>query len=243
MKIDIITLFPEMFKGPFTESMIKRAQEKGLVKIKTHQLRKWAIKKRGQVDDSPYGGGAGMLMRVDVANAALQQIAQKSGMASPYTILLSPKGKKFDQAMARRLAKKKHLAFLCPHYEGYDHRIESLVDEKVSIGDYILTGGELPAAVIVDAVVRLIPGVIKAESLKEESFSCRGAVSAPAKKGGVTPPLQYEYPQYTRPEIFEAKIKGKKIKKRVPKVLLSGNHALIAKWREKMSSSTGQELA
>uniref|UniRef100_A0A7C4M0D5 tRNA (guanine-N(1)-)-methyltransferase n=1 Tax=candidate division CPR3 bacterium TaxID=2268181 RepID=A0A7C4M0D5_UNCC3 len=265
MKIDIITLFPEMFKGPFTESIVKRAQGKGLVEIKTHQLRDWAINDYGQVDDRPYGGGSGMLMRIDVAFVALNSFSQKNPKSQitnhkqiqnpkskkdkPYIILPTPSGKKFDQAMARKLAKKKHLIFLCPHYEGYDHRIESLVDEKISIGDYVLTGGELPAMVITDAVVRLVPGVISEGSLKEESFSenPKSQISMPnqilnpkSKKNekighwslGFSS-LKYEYPQYTRPEIFEATICGKKVKKRVPKVLLSGNHAEIKKWREK----------
>ena len=163
-----------------------------------------------------------------------------------HVILLTPKGKRFNQELAVKLSKKKHLVFLCPHYEGYDHRIESLVDEKISIGDYILTGGELPAMAIVDAVARLIPGVIKAESLKEESFSQKpkSQISIPnqipspkSKIGNWSLELGHylEYPQYTRPEIFETTIRGKKIKKRVPKVLLSGNHALIAKWRDKMA--------
>ena len=231
MKIDIITLFPKMFSGPLTESIISRAQKKGLVKIKTHQLRDWAINKYGQIDDRPYGGGSGMLLRVDVTYDALKSFNRRDNPRvvptnRPYIILPTPSGKKFDQAIARRLAKKKHLVFLCPHYEGYDKRIESLVNEKISIGDYVLTGGELPAIVMVDSIVRLIPGVINKESLKEESFSRRDErlfVST------------IEYPQYTRPEVFEAKIKGKKIKKRVPKVLLSGNHALIAKWRRNKS--------
>jgi len=242
MKIDIITLFPEIFKGPLTESIISRAQKKGIVKIKTHQLRDWAINKHGQIDDRPYGGGAGMIMKIESAYNALTEVcgfrktgSQKisnfqfpisnGGVAKPHIILLTPKGKKFNQEMARKLSKKEHLIFLCPHYEGYDHRIESLADEKISIGDYILTGGELPAAVIIDAVVRLVPGVINVESLKEETFGMN------QESGIKNQELKFEYPQYTRPEIFEATIRGKKIKKRVPKVLLSGNHALIAKWR------------
>jgi tRNA (guanine37-N1)-methyltransferase len=256
MKIDIITLFPKMFEGPLTESMISRAQKRKLVKIKIHQLRDWAINSRGQVDDKPYGGGPGMLLRVDVAYAALQQIIKKSKIKNqkfksklknketltaynlqlttkPYIILPAPSGKKFDQAMARRLAKKKRLVFLCPHYEGYDKRIESLVDETVSLGDFVLTGGELPVAVIVDAVVRLVPGVIKKESLAEESFSEKNQKSNLKNQNyGVASQPYLEYAQYTRPEIFEAIIKGKKTKKRVPKVLLSGNHALIEKWRK-----------
>ncbi|HRY60155.1 MAG TPA: tRNA (guanosine(37)-N1)-methyltransferase TrmD [Patescibacteria group bacterium] len=221
MRIDIITLFPEMFEGPFSESIIKRAVKKGVVGIDIHQLRKWTTDKHSTVDDRPYGGGPGMVMKIDVAYRALKQIAKIEKKNKDVCIILpTPKGKRFNQKLATKLAKKKHLVFICPHYEGYDHRIESLVDEKISIGDYILTGGELPAAVIVDSVVRLIPGAIKPESLKEETFSKENYI---------------EYEQYTRPEIFEANVRGKKIKKRVPKVLLSGNHALIAKWRGKMS--------
>jgi tRNA (guanine37-N1)-methyltransferase len=219
MRIDIITLFPEMFVGAFSESIIKRAQAKGVVDIEIHHLRKYTQDKHGTVDDRPYGGGPGMVMKADIAYRALKQVAKvdKKKDGDICIILPTPKGKKFDQKLAFKLSKKKHLIFLCPHYEGYDYRIEALVDEKISIGDYILTGGELPAAVIVDSVVRLIPGAIKAESLKEETFSKEGYL---------------EYEQYTRPEVFEATIRGKKTKKRVPKVLLSGNHASIARWRK-----------
>jgi len=276
MKIDIITLFPEMFSGPFSESIIKRAKQKDLVNIDIHQLRDFTADKHKTVDEKPYGGGPGMIMRVDVAFAALkvwlqknpndqipmtnkiQNSKSKKSLATSYqlptTILLTPKGKKFNQAMAQKLSKKSHLVFLCPHYEGYDHRIESLVDEKISIGDYILTGGEIPAMVIVDSVVRLVPGAIKAESLREESFSkisnSKIIISNKMSKSKLKNPIPntlnpkpyFEYPQYTRPEIFEIEVKDaihpgrtRKIKKRVPKVLLSGNHALIAKWRERNS--------
>lgn len=276
MKIDIITLFPEMFTGPFDESIIKRAKAKGAIDIKIHQLRDFTKDKHSTVDDRPYGGGAGMVMKVDVAHRALSEVCgfekakpkktekidtllnyyiagdkkkrsiknsnetMKQCNNKPYKILLTPKGKKFDQKMAQKLSKKKHLVFLCPHYEGHDHRIESFIDEKISIGDYILTGGEIPAMVIVDSVVRLIPGVIKAESLKEESFSQnpKPKIIIPKKKSNLEPttynlqPNAYlEYPQYTRPEIFEYKKNGKKIRKIVPKILLSGNHAEIKKWR------------
>jgi len=252
MKIDIITLFPDIFKGPFSESIIKRAQKKGLVKIDIHNLRDWAQDKHRTVDDKPYGGGPGMIIKADVVYRALRNIAgidkkikkpaclsiRKAGRQARQenkktVILPTPKGKKFDQCFAQKLSKKKHLIFLCPHYEGYDHRIESFVDEKISIGDYILTGGELPAMVMVDAIVRLIPGVIRKESLKEESFSMK---KIKEKNNNETMKQWnnriYEYPQYTRPEILEVKIRGKKIKKRVPKVLLSGNHAKIEKWRK-----------
>ncbi len=206
MKIDILTLFPEMFKGPFNESILQRAQNKGLVEIKIHNLRNWARDKRKTVDDRPYGGGVGMIMRVDVINQALTEIKSQS-----LTILLSPRGKVFDQKTAKRLAKLKHLILICGHYEGVDERVtEHLIDEEISIGDYVLTGGEIPAMIMVDTIVRLIPGVLeKVEATKSESFS----------------PINLEYPQYTRPEDF----KGWK----VPEILLSGDHKKIEEWKTK----------
>lgn len=206
MKIDILTLFPEMFVGPFSESIVKHAQAKGHVDIKIHALRQWAIDARGTVDDRPYGGGAGMIIRVEVIDKALAELKQKNTKV----ILLDAGGTKFTQKHANELAKSEHIIMIAGHYEGVDHRIhENLVDEIISIGDYVLTGGELPAMVLTDSIVRLIPEVIDPESLKEESHS----------EDGYT-----EYAQYTRPEDF----KGWK----VPKVLLSGNHAEIVKWRK-----------
>lgn len=208
MRVDIVTIFPEMFKGPFEESILKRAQEKGLVEIKIHDLRDWATDAHKTVDDRPYGGGAGMVMRVDVIARAITQLKTQNSKI----ILLTPQGQKFNQAKAQELAKQEHLILIAGHYEGVDERVRSLVDEEISIGDYVLTGGELPAMVVVDAVVRLIPGVLgKEESLSEESFNQD----------------LLEYPQYTRPEEF----KGTK----APEVLLSGNHAEIAKWRQGQS--------
>ncbi len=209
MKIEILTLFPEMFKGPLTESIIKRAQEKGFVEIKIHNLRDWATDKRQTVDDRPYGGGAGMVMRVDIINAALKDLKTKESK----TILMSAKGEVFSQKKALQLSKEGHLILIAGHYEGVDHRVhEHLVGETVSIGNYVLTGGELPAMVVTDAIVRLIPEVIEAESLKDESHSKKGYL---------------EYPQYTRPEKYQGW--------KVPEVLLSGNHAEIEKWRKKKS--------
>ncbi|MCX6811132.1 MAG: tRNA (guanosine(37)-N1)-methyltransferase TrmD, partial [Candidatus Berkelbacteria bacterium] len=206
MIIDIITLFPKMFKGPFSESLIFRAQKKGIVKIKIHNLRDWAKSKHNQVDDSPYGGGAGMVLKVDVIDRAVSAFKKKGTKI----ILLTPQGKKFDQKKAKKLAKNQHLILICGHYEGFDERIRKLVDEEISIGDYILTGGELPAMIIADAVVRLLPGVVgKNESLKHESFENN----------------LLDYPVYTKPEIYK--------KWRVPEVLLSGNHKKIAEWRGK----------
>lgn len=207
MKIDILTLFPRMFEGPLTESIMWRAKDKGYVEINIHDLRKWSIDKRGTVDDKPYGGGAGMILRVDVIEPAIKELKKKNTKV----ILLDARGEKFIQKKAYELSKADHLILICGHYEGVDNRIaEHLVDQIISIGDYVLTGGEIPAMVITDSIVRLIPGVIKEESLKEESFS-EGTI---------------EYPQYTRPE----KYKGWN----VPEVLLSGNHKEIDNWKKKI---------
>jgi tRNA (guanine37-N1)-methyltransferase len=222
MKIDILTLFPNMFKGPFDESIIKRAQEKDLVEINIHNLRDWAKDKHKNVDDKPYGGGTGMVIRVDVVEQALSTLRVKereSGRVKERIVLLSPQGEVFSQRKAGRLAKREHLILIAGHYEGFDERIrEHLVDEEISIGDYILTGGELPTMVIVDTIVRLIPGVLeKEEATESESFQ--------PKTYNLKPTTLLEYPQYTRPADF----KGWK----VPKVLLSGNHPEIAEWRKK----------
>ncbi len=219
MKIDILTLFPEMFAGPFEESIVKRAQEKGLVDIEIHNLRKWAIDERGTVDDHPYGGGPGMIIRVDVVERAVKDLRPSAISHKPLVILLDARGEKFTQKKSVQLSKLEHLILIAGHYEGVDNRVaEHVADEVISIGDYVLTGGELPAMVLTDAVVRLIPGVIDPESLKEESFSPSTIYHLPS--------TDLEYPQYTRPEEY----KGWK----VPKVLLSGNHKEIEKWRDKI---------
>jgi tRNA (guanine37-N1)-methyltransferase len=209
MKIDILTLFPEMFKGPFDESIIKRAQKKNLVKIKIHNLRKWADDERGTVDDRPFGGGVGMILMIKPIYQALKDLKKPNSKV----ILLSPKGQVFKQKIAQELAKESHLIFIAGHYEDIDQRVkEHLIDEEISIGDYILTGGELPAMVVVDTIVRLIPGVLeKSEATKMESFSKLENL--------------LEYPQYTRPANFKGW--------QVPEVLLAGNHQQIATWREK----------
>lgn len=213
MKIDIITLFPGMFAGPFNDSIIKIAREKKLVKIKIHNLRKWAKDKHKTVDDRPYGGGKGMLLMIGPIFEALKTIAPKAKAQKTKTILLSPQGKTFTQEKAKELAKLDHLVLIAGHYEGFDERIrEYLIDEEISIGDYVLTGGELPAMTIVDAIVRLIPGVLDKEAKENESFSKKSLL---------------DYPQYTRPSDF----KGWE----VPEVLLSGNHAEIEKWRKEKS--------
>ena len=222
MKVDILTLFPKMFKGPFEESIIKRAQEKGLVEITIHDLRKWGLDARKTVDDRPYGGGVGMILRVDVIARALKDLKTKKLKNKSLTILLSPQGKVFNQEKARELAECKGLILIAGHYEGVDHRVhEHLVDEVISIGNYVLTGGEIPAMVLTDTIVRLLPGVLEKPTATElESFSPPTTYNSPLT-------TLLEYPQYTRPEKF----KGWK----VPEVLLSGNHAEIEKWRKDMA--------
>ena len=214
MKISLLTLFPEMFASVFDLSIIKRAQEKKLLDIDVVDIRSYAADTYKTVDDHPYGGGVGMVMRVDVIDRALQSVKRTSNL-EPRTsriILLDPQGKPYFQQTARTLGKLDHLILICGHYEGVDERVRALVDEEISIGDYVLTGGEIPAMVIVDSVARLIPGVLsKKEATLQESFSAR----------------LLEYPQYTRPESYEGM--------KAPKILLSGNHAAIAKWRAMQS--------
>ena len=221
MKVDIVTIFPGMFKGPIDESILKRAQEKNLVEIEVHDLRQWTKDKHKTVDDSPYGGGPGMVMMVEPVDKAIRSLLAQQGdsLTKPKVILMTPQGKQFEQKKAQELSKLEHLIFICGHYEGVDERVrEHLVDEEISIGDYVLTGGELPAMVVIDSVVRLIPGVLgKEASLDEESFS-----------NGLL-----EYPHYTRPEEFEGW--------KVPDVLLSGNHAEIAKWRKEQALKRTQQ--
>jgi len=220
VKIDILTLFPEMFKGPFDESIVKRAQEKSLVEIAIHDLRQWATDKHKTVDDRPYGGGVGMIIRVDIIHKAITQL--KSDNSGSKVILLDAGGKKYTQKTAKKLSKVPHLILIAGHYEGVDYRIHKhIADEVISIGDYVLTGGELPAMVMTDTIVRLVPGVLKkTEATEFESFS-----SLPTCHQGATELL--EYPQFTRPEEYEGW--------KVPNVLLSGNHHNIKKWRESES--------
>lgn len=216
MQFDIITLFPEMFEGPLTESIIKRAQDKKLISINFYQLRHWGIGRHKQVDDTVYGGGTGMLLRPDVVIPTIEEVKKtrlKRPVSSPVerVILLTPQGKTFKQSTARRLAKLDRLILVCGHYEGFDERIRQFVDEQISIGSYILTGGELPAMVLIDAISRLIPGVLPDKATKDESFS-------------FSPVARIEYPQYTKPAVFRSL--------KVPDILLSGNHAEIARWRK-----------
>jgi tRNA (guanine37-N1)-methyltransferase len=223
IRFDIITIFPDIFTSYFNESIIKRAQAKKLVKINIHNLRDYTNDKHKTVDDKPYGGGPGMVMMIEPifkAVSALKKLKRKNEKVK--TILFSAKGKKFDQKMAKRFSKLDRLIMICGRYEGVDERVAKYIaDEEVSVGDYVLTGGEIPVMIVIDAVTRLIPGVIAKESLKEESFSF-------AKEKALREE-NYEYPQYTRPESIL--INGKK--RIVPKVLLSGNHKKIEEWRKK----------
>ncbi len=206
-----------MFQGPFDESIIKIAQEKGLVNINTHNLRNWSKDKHKSVDDKPYGGGPGMVLMCQPIFDAVAELRSKRSK----TILLSPQGKLFNQSKAAELSQLTHLILICGHYEGVDERVQQhLVDEKLSIGDYILTGGEIPAMVVTDAVTRLIPQVLDKETITSESLT---TISSNRKNGESKTLL--EPPQYTRPASF----RGWK----VPKVLLSGNHQEIAEWRKK----------
>ncbi len=217
MLIDVLTIFPDSFSAVLNESILKRAQSSGKVKIRINNIRDFTLDKHRKVDDRPFGGGPGMVMSPEPIFSAVKHIIgsrkQKAESRKRRVILLSPQGRTLNQANASRLSKYKHIILICGHYEGVDDRVrQSLVDEEISIGDYVLTGGELPAMVVIDSIVRLLPGVLgRSESLKEESF-----------QGGLL-----EYPQYTRPAVF----KGMK----VPDVLISGNHKLISKWRKAKS--------
>jgi tRNA (guanine37-N1)-methyltransferase len=211
MKIDILTLFPEICRAPLGESMMKRAQEKGIVDLRIHNLRDWATDKHHVVGDAPFGGGQGMVMKPQPIFAAVEELQQSEiSNQKSKIILMSPAGRRFDQKVATELSRESHLIVVCGHYEGVDHRvIEHLVDIEISIGDYVLTNGAIAAVVLIDAIVRLLPGVLGHEqSAADDSFS-----------GGLL-----EAPQYTRP----AEFRGLK----VPEVLLSGNHAEIAQWRK-----------
>lgn len=223
MKFDIVTLFPKMFKGPFDESIIKRAIGKKIIDIEIHNLRDWAVDSYGTVDDKPFGGGVGMLIKPDVVYNALKtlcpsDISLKKGDPKRRIIMTSARGKRFTQKKAEELAKFDNLIILCGHYEGFDQRISDfMVDEEISIGDYVLTGGELPAMVLIDTISRLIPGVLgKDESSRQESFS---KIEINGKKKRVK-----EYPQYTRPRDFMGH--------KVPEVLLSGDPKKINEWQK-----------
>jgi tRNA (guanine37-N1)-methyltransferase len=239
MRIDIITLFPEICHAPLNESMMKRAQENGIVDIHIHNLRDWTTDKHHVVDDAPFGGGQGMVMKPEPIFAAVEDLrstTQKTPNAQRPTsnvlrsrienreskiILMSPAGRRFDQQTARELSQESHLIIICGHYEGVDHRvIEHLIDLEISIGDYVLTNGAIAAVVLVDAIVRLLPGALGHErSAVEDSFSFESSA--------------VEAPQYTRPAEF--------LGWKVPDVLLSGNHAKIAKWRKEQAMKRTRE--
>lgn len=224
MKIDILTIFPKMFEGPFSESIIKRAQEKNLVEINVHNLRNWTTNKHNTVDDKPYGGGAGMVLMVEPIFNALKDLKSNIKDQPSKIILLSPQGKLFNQQEAKRLSTIDHLILVAGHYEGFDQRIRDyLVDEEVSIGNYVLTGGELPAMIVTDSIIRLIPGVLgDNKSLKGETHSQLTSNSSLS--------TNIKHPVYTRPEEFNGW--------KVPKVLLSGNHAEIKKWERETERKT-----
>ena len=203
-RYDVLTLHPNMVEGPLSESIVGRARTRGLVNIQVHDIREHGLGKHRTVDDTPYGGGPGMVMRVDVVAAALESVTTEESIV----LLMTPTGRVFNQRLARELSTKKHLVLICGHYEGIDDRIGSLVDQEISLGDFVMTGGELAALAIIDSVVRLQPGVLGNEnSAEEESFS-----------NGLL-----EHPQYTRPRIWRDK--------EVPEVLLSGHHGKIEEWR------------
>lgn len=217
MNFNIITIFPKIFNSYFGESIIKRAQEKNLVKINIHDLRQWTTDKHRTVDDTPYGGGAGMLMKIEPIHKAIEALKSKIKSQKSKVFLLSAKGKKWDQAMAKKYSKLKNIILICGRYEGVDERVTKFIDEEISIGDYVLTGGEIGAMTIVDSITRLLPGVLGNEaSSKDESHSTPGIL---------------EYPQYTRPAEFE--VESRKFK--VPKILLSGDHKKIEEWRRSKS--------
>lgn len=218
MTISILTLFPDMFIGPFDYSIVKRAKEKELVTINIVNIRDVATDKYKSVDDHPYGGGVGMILRVDIIDRALQQAISKKQKVTTKTILLDPRGTTFTQKKAREFSRLDHLILVCGHYEGVDERVRSIVDESISIGDYVLTGGELPAMVMTDTIVRLLPGVLKKkDATVSESFSIHPPSS-------IFHPPVLEYPQYTRPEEYKGM--------RVPEVLLSGDHKKIDVWKK-----------
>lgn len=210
---DVLTIFPQMVENPLKESIVGRAQNEGTILIRVHNLRDWSDEPRHRkVDDRPYGGGAGMVMKAEPVYQALKSLGAMKKSKKPWVVFMSPQGKKFDQAKAFELSRKKHVILLCGHYEGIDERVMGWVDEEVSIGDVVLTGGEIPAMVVVDATSRLIPGVVgDPESVKNDSFS---------------QPL-LDFPHYTRPGVWR--------RKKVPSVLLSGDQKAIGQWRKEMA--------
>jgi tRNA (guanine37-N1)-methyltransferase len=205
LEVDVLTLFPAMIEGPLAESIPARIQDQGLAAVRVHDLRRWGLGRHRSVDDAPYGGGAGMVLRIEPVAAALDELRRPDSTV----VLLDPAGTVFRQPVAHELAARPHLILVCARYEGVDDRIRDLVDLELSIGDYVVTGGELPALVVIDAVLRLLPGAIDAASVDEESFA-----------DGLL-----EYPQYTRPAEFRGK--------GVPSVLVSGHHGEVRRWRHR----------
>jgi tRNA (guanine37-N1)-methyltransferase len=203
LEVDVLTLFPAMLRGPLDESIPGRAIERGLVDVRVRDLREWGIGRHRSVDDAPYGGGAGMVLRPEPVGDALDAVRRPGSVA----VLMDPTGERFSHAIAGELASVGHLILVCPRYEGVDERVRTLVDREISIGDYVLSGGELAALVVLDAVIRLVPGVIEEASVVEESFA-QGIL---------------EYPQYTRPAVYRGM--------RVPEILTSGDHGAVARWR------------
>ena len=220
MKIDILTLFPEMCENVLSESIIGRARKNGLVDINCHNIRDFAGNKHNRVDDAPYGGGKGMVMQAEPIYNCFKSLYDEQTEDKPHLIYMSPKGKTFKQEDAIRLSKLQRVVLLCGHYEGVDQRvIDEIVDEEISVGDYVLTGGELPALVVTDALCRMIDGVLSEEVCFTEESHFNGLL---------------EYPQYTRPEVWHGVA--------VPEVLMSGHHVNIAKWREQMSLETTKKM-
>ena len=219
MKFDLLTIFPECLESYFNSSILGRAQKNKLIKINTHDIREQTKDKRRTVDDTPYGGGPGMVLQIEPVYKTLKKI-YKIKNKNTQVILLSPRGETLTQNKVKELSKYKRLIFIAGHYEAIDARIDNFIDQKISLGNFIMTGGELAAAAVIDSVARLVPGVLgKAESLEDESFS---------EYNQKTKEFNIEYPQYTRPEVF----KGLK----VPEVLLSGNHQKIKEWRKQQSA-------
>jgi len=238
MTFHVISIFPNLFPPYLNESLLKRAQAAGLIEFRVYNLRDYSTDRHHKVDDRPYGGGPGMILKVEPIIRCLQAISYKQKAVTSkkrnlrltaysskaHVVALDPAGKQLTQAMAKRLAKYDQLVLLCGRYEGFDERVYKFVDEKISIGPYVLAGGELPALVLIDTVSRMIPGVVgDPESIVDETHSAEGYV---------------EYPQYTRPEILEYRISNIEYRKRVPTVLLSGNHKKITQWREKHARKT-----
>ena len=222
MRFDILTIFPDVFKEYFNTSILKRAQKQKIIEIYLHNLRDWATDSHKSVDDVVFGGGKGMIFKVEPIFQAIKDLKKKQKkLKKTRIILLSAKGKKLEQKKAKQLAKFERLIIICPRYEGVDERVAKYIaDEEISIGNYVLTGGELPAMILVDCITRLLPGVLKKEVIAEESFA---------------PHFEFlgEYPQYTRPAIFYPEKNNKKKSWQVPKVLISGNHQKIQEWKLK----------